>query len=132
MKMNGDIKNENIWYYYLYDNGDLVSKSPASVDRMNTHLFVDPKMKKVWKLNLKDRATLWKCALEAVAKGAKLKRIYQLAIRWGLTIEDSLEMIRHLQPNMEQTAGLNIFIVKIFHMELEDYWKMITIKAEEV
>ncbi len=129
MKMNGDIKNENIWYYYLYANGDLISKNPANIAASKSY---DPNIKKIWKLNLKDRATLWKCALEAVAKGAKLKRIYQLAILWELTIEDSLEMIRHLQPNVEQTAGLNIFIVKIFHMELEDYWEMITIKAEEV
>ncbi len=130
MDMNDKIKKDNTWYYYLYDNGDLISKSPANADKDS--ISIDPKIKKIWKLHLKDRATLWKCALEAVAKGANLKRIHELSILWGLTIEDSLEMIRHVQPNLEQTAGLNIFITKIFHMELKDYWEMIIVKAEEV
>ena len=131
MEMNNDAKKGSTWYYYLYDNGNLISKSPASADKFGTHT-VDPKIKKVWRLDLNDRATLWRCALEAAALGTKIKRIYQLAILWGLTIEDSLEMIRHVQPNLEQTAGLNIFITDIFKMDLKDYWEMVAIKAEEM
>jgi len=132
MRMNDEIKNKNIWYYYLYTNGDLISKSPTTVGDDPGVYLDDPNIKKVWKLNMNDRGSLWSFALEALANGAKAKRVHQLAILWGLTIEDSLEMIRHVKPNKEQTLGLNIFIVKIFCMELADYWDMITIKAEEI
>jgi len=131
MKMKDGIKNAREWYYYLHTNGDLISKNPIVLDG-DPKYFESPFVKKIWKLNMNDRGSLWSFTLEALANGAKVERVQQLAIRWGLTIEDSLEMIRHVNPNKEQTLGLNIFIVKIFHMELADYWDMITIKAEEI
>jgi len=131
MKMNDEAKRDGAWYYYLHTNGDLISKSPTTI-ASDPEYFNSPFVKKVWKLNMNDRGTLWTFALEALANGANIKRIHELAILWGLTIEDSLEMIRHVKPNIEQTAGLNIFIEKIFCMKLEDYWEMIVVKAEEI
>jgi len=131
MKMKDDVKNAGEWYYYLHTNGDLISKNPIVLNT-DPKYFESPFVKKVWKLNMNDRGSLWSFALEALANGAKAERVHQLAILWGLTIEDSLEMIRHVKPNKEQTLGLNIFIEKIFCMELGDYWEMITIKAEEI
>jgi len=131
MKMKDDIKNAREWYYYLHEDGNLISTNPLVLDAEPKY-FESIFAKKVWKLNMNDRGSLWSFVLEALANGAKIESVQQLAILWRLTIEDSLEMIRHVKPNKEQTLGLNILIVKIFHMELAEYWDMIAIKAEEM
>jgi len=131
MKMKDDIKNAREWYYYLHEDGNLISTNPLVLDAEPKY-FESIFAKKVWKLNMNDRGSLWSFVLEALANGAKIESVQQLAILWRLTIEDSLEMIRHVEPNKEQTLGLNILIVKIFHMELAEYWDMIAIKAEEM
>lgn len=118
------------WYYYLHTNGDLISKNPVVVDA-DPQYFDSPFVKRWWNVDLQNRGSMWAFILEALASGAKINRIKELAVHWNLTIEDSLEMIKRVQPTNEQTAGLNIFIEKIFNMKLNDYWEMIVNKTNE-
>jgi len=116
--------NPKIWYYYLHTNGDLIAKPPIVVESDSSY-FDSPFVKKVWKLDLTDRADAWKIVLEALGLGCRLDRATELAKHWNLTYEDSLEMLTRISPN-EITelmrAGLTIFIEFILHMDLEIYW----------
>lgn len=68
-------------WYYLHTNGSLIHKRlrPDEGD------FV----RKIWRLNTKDRESAWIIAVEALAMGADKQRIMELAELWQLTDEDA-------------------------------------------
>ncbi len=70
-------------WYYLHTNGDLIHKRTEPEGD-------SPFVKKVWKLDLEDRASAWMLCIEALALGAKRERIDELAAKWGITDEDAL------------------------------------------
>ena len=74
-------------------------------------------------MDLSDREDCWKVVLEALALNCPLPRVKQLADKWGLTYEDSVEMLRRVKPSAEMIQGLEIFIKEIFRMEPDEYWQ---------
>jgi hypothetical protein len=114
----------NSYYYYLHTNGDLIAKNPSVVDS-DACYFDSPFVKKVWKINLTDRKDAWKLVLEALALGCRIDRANELAHKWNLTFEDSIEMLSHV-PTEEITdlmrTGLDKFVISILKMDIENYW----------
>lgn len=111
------------WYYYLHTNGDLISKPPAVVDS-DPQYFDSDFVKAVWHIDLNNREDAWTLALEALAWGARIDRVKELADKWNLTFEDSIEMLKCMRPTGDRMKdGLKIFIEKILNMTEEEYWK---------
>jgi hypothetical protein len=110
------------WYYYLHSNGSLIGKNPLVVDGDPSY-FDSPFVEKFWEIDTADRGDLWKVLLEALALGARIERIKELAGEWGATLADSVEMLKRVKPSELMRKGLEIFIDKILSMDEETYWK---------
>jgi len=122
-----------IWYYYLHTNGDLIGKNPTVVDS-DTSYFNSPFVKRVWKIDLTDRKDAWKLVLEALGLGCRVDRANELAHKWNLTYEDSLEMLQHVSPEEiteDMRQGMDKFITKILMMDIDDYWAKIKEKIND-
>ena len=104
-------------FYYLHTNGDMIFKrfEPEGDS---------PFVKKVWSLDLTNRMNAWTIALEGLFLGAKTERIEDLANKWGLTLNDSIEMLtRRKGPSSEEVGGLKLFIKEILKMGEEEFWE---------
>jgi len=104
-------------FYYLHTNGEMIFKrfEPESDS---------PFVKKVWALDISNRMDAWKIALEGLFLGARTERIEELAKKWGLTFEDSIEMLmRRGKPSGEEVSGLRMFIKEVLKMSEEEYWE---------
>ena len=74
-------------FYYLHENGDLIHKRfEPEAD--------SPFVRRVWRLNLCDRADAWLMLIEATALGANKERVNELAVRWGCDESDALEFAK--------------------------------------
>lgn len=93
-------------FYYLHTNGDLIYKrfEPESDS---------PFVKKVWRIDLSDRADAWRVVFEAMALGANLDRIGELASKWKLDRADFKEMLTRIatRPTDLMKKGLPKFAV---------------------
>lgn len=113
-------------FYYLHENGDLIHKNFEPEQEAGG--FV----KKVWKVDVSNRACGWGIVLEALALGANLERVKELSTKWGLTFDDSVEFIARVTPTNLMRDGLEIFIEKVLSMESDDYWDKVKEKLEEM
>ena len=112
----------NNQYYYLHENGDLINKNPAVVNADPSY-FDSPFVKKVWYLDLTDRADAWKLVLESLALGARKSRVQELANKWNLTLEDFLEMLAQIsQPSKLMIKGKDIFLSEILNIDPLKFW----------
>jgi hypothetical protein len=114
-------------FYYLHTNGDLIFK-PASVVEHDSEYFSSPFVKKVWMIETKERKDAWKLILESLANGARLDRVKELATKWNMTFEDSIEMLSRIKVTQDLREGLRIFIKSVLNMTEDEYWT----KGEEV
>jgi len=110
------------WYYYLHTNGDLIGKNPVVVDSDSSY-FDSDFVKKVWKIETDERPTLWTMMLEALALGARVSRVKELAEKNKCDKADSIEMLVRIKPNKLMRKGMPIFIKEILGMDVEEYWK---------
>lgn len=117
------------WYYYLHENGNLLGKNPVVVD-MDTSYFDSPFVKNVWQIDTDNRESLWRMILEALAMGAKVGRIAEIADKNGCTYDDSLEMLRYMKVDDSLRKGMKIFIEKILEMSEKEYWDKVLMLAE--
>lgn len=114
-----------IWYYYLHTNGNLIGRNPVVVD-MDPEYFNSPFVQKYWRVDLTDRGTVWRMILEALAKGARINRVKELAKKWGMDLKDAIEMLkRERKPNHMMIGGLEIFIEKIFEKDPDEFWGLV-------
>ena len=109
------------WYYYLHTNGDLISKNPLVVVH-DKHYFDSTFVSKVWLLDLTNRANAWKLVIEALALGANVGRVRELAIKWALTADDMriyLTTPEHKasEPLLAYKKGLEIFKREVLSIE---------------
>jgi len=114
-------------FYYLHTDGSLIFK-PATVIDYDPHYFDSPFVKKVWHIDLKDRLNAWKIVLEALSMGCSIPRARELAGKWKLTFEDSIELLKRTPRNEvteAMTEGMKIFIPEILGMEVERFWTLI-------
>ena len=112
------------WYYYLHTNGDLIGKNPVVVDS-DASYFDSDFVKKVWKIDTDKRETLWTMMLEALALGARIGRVKELAEKNNCDRADSIKMLVRLKPNNLMRKGMTIFIQKILNEDVGKYWKEI-------
>lgn len=111
-------------FYYLHTDGNLIFKSQSVMD-YDPHYFDSPFVKKVWRIDLRDRFTAWQVVLEALDMGCSIPRAKELSEKWGLTIDDSIEMLKRSPRNEvtdAMTKGMDIFIKEILGMEIESFW----------
>jgi len=109
------------YYYYLHTNGDIIGKNPFVVESDPLY-FNSPFVKRVWCIDTSKREDAWKIALEGLALGANENRIKELSIKWGLTFEDSTEMLkRNVLDNALRLKGFQLFIEKVLNMSYKDY-----------
>ena len=123
------------WYYYLHINGDLIGKNPIVVDG-DAGYFDGPFVQKVWCIDTEERGDCWKLLLEALAKGARIERVKELAEKWGCDKDDSFEMIARtplddVKQNVLMRGGMTIFIEKILGMDVDEYWKEVGALGEK-
>lgn len=112
------------WYYYLHTNGDLIGKNPVVVDS-DPRYFDSPFVKEFWHINLSDRESMWRMILEALAKGAQVGRVKELAVKWKMDFADSMEFLARFKPQMFHREGMEIFIVTILGMKADEYWEKV-------
>ena len=108
----------NNGFFCLYKDGRLLwQKSPPEQK--------DILLKHFWPVNIDFRGNAWMVALEALAMGAKLDRIKELALKWGLTFDDSIELLKRMDPKKitkEMRVGLTMFITLVLEIQINDYW----------
>jgi len=112
------------WYYYLHTNGDLIGKNPVVVDS-DASYFDSDFVKRVWKIETEDRESCWTMLLEALALGARIGRIKELAEKWNCDKADSIEMLKTVKPNDLMRKGITIFVQEILNEDIGKYWKEI-------
>jgi hypothetical protein len=106
--------NEGLYYLHK-ETKDLIFKK---FEPENDSPFVQ----KTWALNTSNREDAWTIVLEALALGVKIERAVELSRKWGLTFEDSVEMLKRLRPTKLMVGGIKIFIKQILNMEVDEYW----------
>jgi len=112
------------WYYYLHTNGELIGKNPVVVDS-DASYFDSDFVKRVWKIETEDRESCWTMLLEALALGARIGRIKELAEKWNCDKADSIEMLKTVKPNDLMRKGITIFVQEILNEDIGKYWKEI-------
>ena len=112
------------WYYYLHTNGDLIGKNPVVVDS-DPEYFDSPFVRKVWKIDLINRSDAWKMILEALMKGARTDRVKELAAKWGMDFDDSMDFLAQFEPQDIHREGMEKFVGLIFNMDPDDYWEKV-------
>ncbi len=116
----------NDGFYYLHTDGNLIFKPAIVVS--DPSYFDSPFVKKVWRLDTTDRLCAWRIVLEALSMGCKVNRAKELAIKWGLTFEDSIELLKRTgreEVTEAMTKGMDSFIKEILGMEIEHFWAKI-------
>ena len=109
-------------YYYLHTNGDLIWK-PAIVVDSEPEYFKSPFVKCYWSIETEDRGDAWTLVIEALARGARIERIKELATKWKLTAKDLKEyIVRNARPNEEQKEGMGNFIAQILNENPNTFW----------
>jgi hypothetical protein len=118
------------WYYYLHTNGDLIGKNPAYTSEAD---FTESDfVKTFWLIETDDRADAWRVVLEALARGARVDRVRELAEKWGLSKTDAFEMmVRNGKPPDLLREGLERFINDILRMTDEAFYKDFTAWGEK-
>lgn len=121
--MEPQISNDG--YYYLHTNGNLIFKPAIVVD--DPEYFDSPFVKKVWRVDVKDRLCSWKIVLEGLSMGCSIPRARELAGKWKLTFKDSIELLKRTprhEVTKAMTEGMKIFIPEILGMEVEHFWAL--------
>ena len=76
-------------YYYLHDNGELISKHAGSVDSVGHESYFDSDfVKEYWKVDLGNRADLYHLLIRAKMLGAKEERIEDLRLKFNIDNDD--------------------------------------------
>lgn len=108
-------------YYYLHTNGDMIYKPHGNPADFAESDFV----RCWWPVDLTDRESAWKVVLEGFALGGNEDRLAELARKWGLTYEDSIQMLRQVQPTERMKNGMPKWIRLVLGMEPDHYWEKI-------
>ena len=110
-------------FYYLHENGNLIFK-PAIVANDPSY-FDSPFVKKVWHVDSTNRLNAWKIVLEGFFYGANVDRLKELANKWALTFEDSVELLKRTRKEERteaMTGGLPSFVAHVLQMTPDAYW----------
>lgn len=87
-----------IGWYYLHTNGELIYKPGAD---QGVDLRESTFVRGLWPLDPEDRATAWNLLVEALASGAQLARIKDLANKWHCTDSDADNYAKYLNAGLQ-------------------------------
>ncbi len=108
--------SEHGFYYLHRETKELIYK------RFDPAADNSPFVQKVWTVDMSDRADAWRVVLEGLALGVKVERAKELAQKWVLTYEDSIEFLARVKPTDLMRSGLEKFIDQILGMSHAEYW----------
>jgi hypothetical protein len=107
--------------YYLHENGQLIHKPITAIIEgdLVRDWFWGPR----WTINTENRGACWLLCIEAAALGANIDRIKDLADKWGLTFEDSINFLAWMgKPEDWQKKGLELFVTEVLgYKTLDEY-----------
>jgi hypothetical protein len=115
-------------WYYLHTNGELIFKRWFEPEADSD--FV----KKVWPIDVTNRANAWTILIEGLAMGARVERVAELAETWGCTTHDLPMYLAHVTtPTQQQKDGLELFLNKIAHVDYDTWldWLATTPRGQE-
>jgi hypothetical protein len=119
---------EHQGFYYLHKDGSLIFKPAAVAQSIYDSYFDSSFVKKVWDHDLSDRLCAWRIVLEGFFYGAKVDRLIELAERWKLTFEDSIELLKRTQPKditEGMKGGLPSFVAHVLKVTPDEYWSKV-------
>ncbi|HUT88725.1 MAG TPA: hypothetical protein VMY37_04465 [Thermoguttaceae bacterium] len=108
-------------YYYLHVNGDMIYKPHGDPADFAESDFV----RCWWPVDKTDRGAGWKVVLEGFALGGNEQRLVELANKFGLTYEDSIQMLGRVHPTARMRTGMPKWIRLVLGMEPDVYWEKI-------
>ena len=117
------------WYYYLHKNGDLIGKNPVVVESDSAAGYFNlPFVECAWRIDTENRADVWRMVLKALARGAKVDRIKELAKQWDLNQTDVKEFLSRNNKELtdDQKYGLHKFIKEILIIEPDVFWESLS------
>lgn len=115
-------------WYYLHTNGDIIHKRTWPGEDASD--FV----RRIWPCDLTNRAHAWTIILGALALGANVSRVRELATRWGCDVRDFVEfMTRSTAPSGEIRNGARKFLVEVVGVDPDAFydWLAATPKGRE-
>ncbi len=119
---------EHQGFYYLHKDGSLIFKPAAVAQSIYDSYFDSSFVKKVGELDLSDRLCAWRIVLEGFFYGAKEDRLIELAERWKLTFEDSIELLKRTQPKditEGMKGGFPSFVAHVLKVTPDEYWSKV-------
>lgn len=93
--------------YYLHTNGELIYRAHAQADDFDSNF-----VKAYWWIDIKNRADAWKVGINALAKGAKKERVFELKEKWNLTDDDAKIFAQRHKPELELYMDGNQWCVR--------------------
>lgn len=78
----------NIHYYYLHTNGDLIHKN--DYEGISADFRESPFVRAFWMIDIHNREDAWGLVVEAAALEANKDRVKELAEKWMCTDQDAL------------------------------------------
>jgi len=90
---------EQRYIYYLHENGDLIYRRELD-GSIVAGIRESPLTKGLWFIDQNNREHAWNVLVEALAGGAKIERIRELAELWGCNDSDA--------PNYAQRLGFRL------------------------
>lgn len=110
------------WLYYLHTNGDLISKNPIVLEG-DSNYFDSDFVRTWWTIDTEDRGTLYPMIFTALAMEANKQRISELAVKWGMTQQDTYEFLIRFKPKSDaHRDGLRIFITDILQITEDEFY----------
>lgn len=88
-------------WYYLHANGDLIYKGAAYTSVSDFH--ESDLVRAFWPCHPDDRENAWTILVEALAGGARLEKVRELADRFGCTDDDAQEYARRIDVALAPT-----------------------------
>lgn len=102
-------------WYYLHKNGDLIFKKYRPEDDST---FVQ----KIWPCVVENRETAWTIVIEAIAMGAKLRRIRELSKKWSLDTKDLREYLVRAEPTPLRNKGIDLFLREVCGVNPDEWF----------
>lgn len=112
-------------FYYLHsESKDLICKRfmPESDS---------PFVTKVWAFSSDNRFNAWNICIQGLLFGAKVDRVKELAEKWQLIPEDSLDYMARMEPTPLLKVTLLNFMQKVHGLNEEEFWTIVTAEAEK-
>jgi len=112
-------------YYYLHTDGNLIFK----------RFCPDPSdfVRKIWPVDISNRASAWKIILEALALKGNVNKIKELSEKWNCDLKDLVEYIVRTKPSNLEIDGLKLYFENIAMVDYNKWmdWLAATPKGDK-